>query len=218
MSEKLPKRRRGRPRLDELEAVDVRDRILASSLIVFAERGFDAASVRTIAGRAGVTHTMVTYYYSTKEDLWAAAVEFLFERMERELAMPAVPAEITDAQLIEYARVGLRKYVRYSAQHPEHHRLMIQEAARGSKRLAWVTEKFTRKQHMAGFAAIKMLQDKGVLPPVDTLSLIYMAIGAAQLPYALSPELKLIWNDDPSSQERVEAHIEAMIAMFIPEQ
>lgn len=170
-----------------------------------------------IASRAGVTHTMITYYYSNKEDLWAAAVEFLFERMERDLAPPSIPAEIDSNKLIEYAREGLRRYVRYSAQHPEHHRLMIQEAARGSPRLAWVTEKFTRKFHLAGFAAIKMLQDRGVLPPVDTLSLMYMAIGAAQLPYALSPELKLIWDDDPSSKARVDAHIEAMVALFIPE-
>lgn len=219
LTERQQKRRRGRPSLQESEDIDARDRILDCALHTFAERGFDATSFRMIATRAGVTHTMITYYYSTKEELWAAAVEFLFQRMERELSPQPIEieGEVDDATLIAFARDGLRRYVRYVAQHPEHHRLMIQEATRLSQRLQWVTERFTRNQHVAGFAAIKMLQERGVLPHVDTLSLMYMVIGAAQLPYVLSAELKLVWDIDPLADDRVAAHIDAMLAVFIPD-
>lgn len=69
-----PGRRPGRP--------NTRDAILAAARQAFAERGYDGASIRSIAAAAGVDPALVHHYFGTKDELFAATVNF-----------PANPAE-----------------------------------------------------------------------------------------------------------------------------
>ncbi|MEQ7004959.1 TetR family transcriptional regulator [Actinopolymorpha sp. B17G11] len=51
-----------------------REAILAAAAQVFAERGYQQATLREIARRAGVTHGLVVRHFGTKEQLFLAAV------------------------------------------------------------------------------------------------------------------------------------------------
>lgn len=62
---------------------DTREAILAAARTAFAERGFDAASIRTIATSAGVDPALVHHYFGSKEELFRATV-----------AIPIDPAEL----------------------------------------------------------------------------------------------------------------------------
>jgi AcrR family transcriptional regulator len=44
--------------------------------VLFGDRGYDKASIRAIAGAAGVDPALVHHFFGTKEDLFAAAMEF----------------------------------------------------------------------------------------------------------------------------------------------
>ena len=68
-------RRPGHPGTKEL--------ILARARSVFADRGFDKASIRTIASSAGVDPALVRRYFGNKEGLFLAALE-----------VPVQPAEL----------------------------------------------------------------------------------------------------------------------------
>ncbi|MBO4206056.1 TetR/AcrR family transcriptional regulator [Micromonospora echinofusca] len=59
-------RRAGKP--------DTRESILAAARTVFAERGFDGASIRAIAAGAGVDPALVHHYFGTKDQLFLAAM------------------------------------------------------------------------------------------------------------------------------------------------
>jgi AcrR family transcriptional regulator len=52
-----------------------REAILEASREVFAERGYDAASIRQIATGAGVDPALVHHYFGNKEQLFLAAVQ-----------------------------------------------------------------------------------------------------------------------------------------------
>lgn len=52
------------------EMPDVRDRILNAAEAVFAEKGYDAATVREITREAGVNIAAVNYYFRDKERLY----------------------------------------------------------------------------------------------------------------------------------------------------
>src|SRR4051795_9741054 len=58
-----------------------RQAILRAALDLFAERGFDGASTRLIAERAGVGQPLLNYHFAGKQELWRAAVDDLFERL-----------------------------------------------------------------------------------------------------------------------------------------
>ncbi|MFD6423942.1 TetR family transcriptional regulator [Streptomyces sp. NPDC060198] len=73
-------RRRGRPpRAAAQGGPDSRARILQAARTEFAERGYDKASMRSIARAAGVDAALVHHYFGTKDEVFAAAVELSFE-------------------------------------------------------------------------------------------------------------------------------------------
>jgi len=55
---------------------DTRTRILEAARASFGERGFDGASIRDVAGRAGVDPALVHHYFGTKQQLFVAAMEW----------------------------------------------------------------------------------------------------------------------------------------------
>ncbi|HEY8472774.1 MAG TPA: TetR family transcriptional regulator [Natronosporangium sp.] len=54
---------------------DTRAAILAAAREVFAERGYDGASIRAIATSAGVDPALVHHYFGTKEQLFTATIQ-----------------------------------------------------------------------------------------------------------------------------------------------
>lgn len=53
---------------------DTREAILRAARTAFAERGFDAASIRAIATAAGVDPALVHHYFGSKDKLFLAAM------------------------------------------------------------------------------------------------------------------------------------------------
>jgi len=56
-----------------------RDAILAAARRRFADHGFDRATIRAIAGDAGVDPALVHHYFGTKRDLFSASLELPFD-------------------------------------------------------------------------------------------------------------------------------------------
>lgn len=67
---------------------DTRGEILDAARQLFAERGYAGASVRAIAGAAGVDPALVHHYFGTKERLFLASVELPVD--PREVLAPAI--------------------------------------------------------------------------------------------------------------------------------
>lgn len=59
--------------------------ILRCGLRCFAEAGYAATSVRTIAAAAGVTAPMINYYFGSKEELYARIVALVAGGLEEDL-------------------------------------------------------------------------------------------------------------------------------------
>ncbi|MGH1526131.1 TetR family transcriptional regulator [Leifsonia sp. L25] len=74
MSEVAERRRRGRPR-KERGAASARSAIVRAAAEEFTERGYEAASLRAVARRAGVDSALVHHYFEDKADLFAATLE-----------------------------------------------------------------------------------------------------------------------------------------------
>ncbi|HEU4671843.1 MAG TPA: TetR family transcriptional regulator [Candidatus Limnocylindrales bacterium] len=66
-----------------------RDRILGAARASFAERGFDAASIRDVAARAAVDPALVHHYFGSKQRLFVAAMEW---PIDPAVAIPRVAA------------------------------------------------------------------------------------------------------------------------------
>jgi TetR/AcrR family transcriptional regulator, regulator of cefoperazone and chloramphenicol sensitivity len=68
---------------------DTRRRILDAAIGVFAAEGYEGASTRMLAERAGVNLPAIQYYFGSKEGLYRAAMEDIALHIERHMAAPA---------------------------------------------------------------------------------------------------------------------------------
>lgn len=64
---------------------DTEERLLDAALTLFAEKGYEAASVRQIIEATGVTRPVLYYYCSNKEDLFKRLVHWKHDEAYREL-------------------------------------------------------------------------------------------------------------------------------------
>lgn len=64
---------------------DTEERLLDQALTLFAEKGYEAASVREIIEATGVTRPVLYYYCSSKEDLFKRLVHWKHDEAYREL-------------------------------------------------------------------------------------------------------------------------------------
>lgn len=69
-------------------------RILAAAESVFAARGFDGASTREIAAAAGVNISSLHYHWESKETLYFAVFEYVYDRI-----LEVVRSTIPDASM-----------------------------------------------------------------------------------------------------------------------
>jgi AcrR family transcriptional regulator len=58
-----------------MQMTDKKAHIINHAVELFAEKGFEGASIRDLAARAGVNVAMVNYYFGSKEKLFEAMVE-----------------------------------------------------------------------------------------------------------------------------------------------
>ncbi len=86
-----------------------RDALIAAALRLVAEGGPQAATVRAIAQRAGVTPGLIRHYFHSKEDLTRAAYAALMARMtEDNMAVLATSTATPAARLAAFVVASLR--------------------------------------------------------------------------------------------------------------
>ncbi|MBL8267884.1 MAG: TetR family transcriptional regulator C-terminal domain-containing protein [Steroidobacter sp.] len=179
----------------------------------FARHGFEGASLRDIAADADVAHGMIRHIYGSKEEVWRAAITFLFDRLDREVNLDdEVQAGRSDRELFT---TYVHRYVRYCASHPEHARIMIQQSGRKGPTLDWAVQRFIRARHKVAGPVIERLCAKGELPNVDAYSLAFSLAASCQLYFVLACEVKSLAARDVFRREQVEKHARAVVQIFL---
>ena len=101
-----PPRRPGRPRKNEEQGADVRDRLLASATELAVEQGFESCGLREIAARAEVSSGMISYYFNDRQGLYEAMVQRAFDRIADQIRdLVAKTADDDGDRLSELVRI-----------------------------------------------------------------------------------------------------------------
>jgi TetR/AcrR family transcriptional regulator len=164
-----------RKRREQQRAMDTRDTILRASLAEFADKGFDGASIRVIAERTGLQHQLITYHFKSKEILWQAVAEHIFERIRARWDERA--PEGSNMSPIERVREEYRTLFNVTLEFPEFHHFMLRESRPGSPRMPWLAEKYLKPLMGRLLPQIAEAQEQGDLPPGDPVLIHYMLIG-----------------------------------------
>jgi AcrR family transcriptional regulator len=188
-----------------------RERILEAAAEAFAEKGFLGASTREIARRAGTNQGLITYHFHSKEALWRAAADRIFEGLGERLAERLGALEQADSR--ERAREAIREYVRFAAARPALFRLMVDEGKVGDDRMDWLVDVHLRPRF--DMISRGLMQAAGIdeklLPHA-----FYALAGAASLIFAVAPECRRLTGLDPATDEAVAAHAEFVARLMVP--
>lgn len=125
--------------LREQRKAETRTKIVDASIRCFSELGFNGASTRDIAKKAGVGQGLISYHFDSKEALWQEAVEQIFLRAQTPAI--ALPGEnLEHAQLRQGFIDSLYNYAQHCINSPDLAMLLYHEAGQKSQRLAWLIE------------------------------------------------------------------------------
>jgi AcrR family transcriptional regulator len=198
----------------ERSALDTRERILEAALQAFSENGFDGATTRDIANRAGVNLGLIQYHFGGKAKLWRAAVDRAFEELRKGVDLIMQDSQITDE--VDRLRVVIRAHVRFVARNTEFIRIMHDEGKRKGPRMRWLVDRHVKPLYAAVRAILEKAQHGGLLPSdIDPLHFHYALIGSVALFFHQAEECKRLTGHDPAEPEMVEAHARAIEHLFL---
>jgi AcrR family transcriptional regulator len=206
-----PSQRRAQPRA---EAAGARERIIQAALVEFAARGFDGAATRQIAARAEVNQGLITYYFGDKEKLWKATMAWIFQQL-----IDSYTAKLTALEEVDdltRLRLAIRHFIRFSAQRPELHRMMVHEGGVAGPRTRWLMRRFVAPMHAAMGQLIAAAQAAGAsLPAIGRDELFWVLIGAGPHPFAMAAGIRELTGKDPTTKEAVEAWAAAIEVLLL---
>ena len=207
-----------------------RQQILKAAAQVFALRGFAAASMAEIAEHAQLKKALIQYHFETKDNLWKAAVEQLWQQRDR--LMPrylgggnshAAVQDSThnsdgcrsDGCHSEYElRSIFSALVRFSHHHPEWMALVFREASNPGPRLNWLIDNFLRSDLARGTEFIEQAQRDRLLPAGCPLQLLHLISGALSYNLLVAPMTRRATGVNLASEQSISEQVELLLGLL----
>ncbi len=183
-------------------------RILAAALEVFAESGFQAATVDRIAEAAGMSKTNLLYYFPSKTEVYSAVLnQTLDDWLEPLRAMDV------NGEPIEEIRAYIRRKLELSRSNPAASRLFANEVLHGAPAIGPVLGGSLRDLVYEKAGVIRTWIDQGRIRAIDPVHLIF-AIWATTQHYAdFSVQVAAVLGPETDEDERF-AQAEATLDML----
>jgi TetR/AcrR family transcriptional regulator len=199
-------------RIQRPSANPTRDRIVAAAADLFSERSFDGATTREIAARAGVTQPLLNYHFRSKDELWRAAVDSLFELLTQTMDERADGLRGVDE--ITSAKLRVREFITFSARNPQLHRIIMQESKADGPRMDYLVDHHVRPIYERTTEMFEHLARSGAVPDIAPAHLYYILTGAGPTMFVLAPECRRLSALDPSADDVIEAHADAVCLLL----
>ena len=190
---------------------DGRTRILDAALDEFAVSGFKGTSLRRIAEQAGTMHQLLVYHFKTKDGLWRAVIEHLLTEIDslyRSTDLGGAPPPE------EALRRNIRAFVRFTARHPQFHRIWTFESQANSDRFRWLVEQYVRPHFLLMTDQIRAAQKAGLVRAGDPARMHYALIGIITTNFVFALEVETVASINPFSVEEIE-HVVATACDFL---
>jgi len=169
------------------DAARSRAAILTAAEELFSERGFDAASLGDVALAAGLSRGAPTYFFGSKEQLYAAVLERVFREREqatREACRPLVAwAESDPGGSLEGALgQAVAGYMEFLLRRPSFLRLLQREELAGAGRLRDVPRDSRAIED--AFQALRAVAVERGLRPFDVSDAVLLFVSLTFSPLA----------------------------------
>lgn len=185
-------------------ATDLRQRVVTAARVAFDAKGFDGASLRAIARAGRTTIGMIYYYFPTKDALWDAVLDDVYQRIVHDLGeILAGPGSLR-----EQLRSMARHVAALDADDRTVMRLALRDALASTERRARLFARFQQGHIPLVLRAVARAQAAGELVAAPTPMITFaagMSVLGSQLLLGNIPLLGL-----PSGDARIETALELL--------
>lgn len=131
------------------ESDDTRSKLLLAASDVFADKGFERATVREICKKAKVNLALVNYYFGDKLELYTEVLRAAMRDPERQRRVAEIFAQYEPPEVLlrKLIRLMINSMIRRREQGAIHLRLMLHELARPTPATARVVDETVKPMH-----------------------------------------------------------------------
>ncbi len=170
-----------------MEKQNTRQAILDAAEAEFLEKGFHGTKTTSIAKRAGVTHAMLHYYFSTKENIFEMFIE---QKMQivRNIVFPAFMTE--GKSVIERIKLVIDQQFEYIRTYPYLPKFMINEIFSNPERFRKLLSNIisSEKEALERFNEdIRLEVEQGLIRPIMLHDLIFNILSLNVLTFIIAP-------------------------------
>lgn len=183
--------------------IDTEARIFEAALRVFARKGRDGARLQEIADEAGIHRPLLHYYFRTKQQLYDAVAERMFNQFMATFDAPAEGGSFSDT-----LRAFIDHYIDSVGEHRHAAMWMVAENMAGNPILgemlarAFATEGSPQRSMVE---AIERAIETGEIRPVDPRQLLLTVVSACVFFFVTLPTVKMM---NPLAAEDFDAWVE----------
>lgn len=187
--------------------------LLDAALEVFADRGFEGASIRELARGLGVSHNLIPQRFGSKERLWYAAIDHGFGRLAVEMA--SVARDVAGDDVLRLRSMIVR-FVEANATRPSLLRILNQEACSPGPRLDYLFDRYIAPVGRYGAKLLADLHAQGRVR-TDSVALVYFLMTHGAGGALAMPALAQRFGDrvDPRDAAAVRRHAEQAVDVLI---
>jgi AcrR family transcriptional regulator len=198
MAQASQRKRTGRPKARDAPATV--EQILDAAFRAFATYGYDGVTVRTLNRELGVSHNLIHQRFGSKQGLWYAAVDRAFSQQVTDLATAFDP---TLADPLDQFNHAIRRFVYYSAAHPELLGMMNIEARVDSERLDYIYDNYVAPALAPLGLLLDHLHKDGRIRPISLRTLFFLIAHGAAAPFTLVALARRFDDTDPLDPDQV---------------
>jgi len=196
--------------------------ILDAAIDVFAERGFEGATMRQVAERADVKQPLIVYHFESKEALWQASVDAVWKRLYERVVEGVGGTAASLDESFEPGRArpeALRQFVvsvlRAFAAEPAYIRIVLREAGTDGERFEWLSRHHMQGDFQSFLGLLTLAREARLVPQGASLGhLIYAFAGALFFPFAVAADVRENLGLDPGDPAFIEAHADTLVALL----
>jgi len=172
-------------------------KILAAAEDVFAQQGFQGASIDTIAEHSGLSKQNLLYYFPSKEILYQKVLENILELWLAKMTLLSQRGDDPKSMITSY----IRGKMAISQSHPNGSKVFANEIIQGAPRLKSYLIERVMPQLAVDVALVKAWIAQGKMDPVDPYHLFFMIWAATQTYADFSVQIELAL-DKPQLEEQ----------------
>ncbi|MEQ4537477.1 MAG: TetR family transcriptional regulator C-terminal domain-containing protein [Billgrantia sp.] len=162
-------------------------KILDAAEVIFAEQGFNGASLEAIADRAGISKQNMLYYFPSKESLYQNVLKYILDLWIEKLALMEQAGDTPAVMLENYIRGKLE----LSRLRPYGSKVFANEVISGAVHLKDYLERDLLPQLETDLALVRDWIASGEMDPVEPEHLFFTIWAATQTYADFSSQISL---------------------------